>query len=66
MIDLSQAVWRKSSYSGGEGCVEVASVDQMVGVRDTKDHGNGPTLLFRHDEWVAFIAGVKNNEFNCI
>jgi hypothetical protein len=37
-LDLSQAVWRKSSYSGGNGsCVEVADLGEQVAVRDSKD-----------------------------
>jgi hypothetical protein len=61
--DLSQAAWRKSSYSGANGCVEVAVVDRMIAVRDSKDRG-GPVLVFRPDEWSAFLGGVRNDEFN--
>ncbi|MEV5414064.1 DUF397 domain-containing protein [Thermopolyspora sp. NPDC052614] len=37
--DLSYAVWRKSSRSGHDGgdCVEVASLQGAVAVRDSKD-----------------------------
>jgi Domain of unknown function (DUF397) len=61
--DLSQAAWRKSSHSGVNGCVEVAKVDHMIAVRDSKDRG-GPVLLFRPDEWSAFLGGIRNDEFN--
>lgn len=44
-------------------CVAVAQKDGMVAVRDTKD-ANKTTLLFTRDEWEAFVAGVKNNEFD--
>lgn len=59
--------WRKSSFSNGNGgdCVEVADLDDgRCAVRDTKDHGNGPTLVFTSREWIAFIAGVKAGEFD--
>jgi hypothetical protein len=36
--------------------------DGTVKVRDTKNPG-GPALSFNHDEWSAFIGGVKNGEF---
>ncbi|MCY7341625.1 MAG: DUF397 domain-containing protein [Pseudonocardia sp.] len=67
MIDPSALSWRKSSYSNGQGgnCVEVA--DLLEGgraVRDTKDNGVGPVLLFTAREWQAFAAGVRNGEFD--
>ncbi len=60
-IDLSCAVWRKSSRSNGQGgaCVEVAlSVPRIVAVRDSKDP-NGPTLLMRPTVWRAFLTEVR-------
>lgn len=58
--------WHKSSHSGGEngGCVEVGSVPGFVGVRDTKLGSASPILAFTEAEWVAFLAGVKANEFS--
>ena len=61
-MDLSRAVWRTSTYSGGNGCVEVASVDGQVGVRDSKDR-EGPMLVFTANEWEAFIGGARDGEF---
>ncbi|MFJ2033754.1 DUF397 domain-containing protein [Streptosporangium sp. NPDC087985] len=58
--DLSGARWRKSSLSGsGPSCVEVAFVNDAVAVRDTKDREGG-TLVFRRDEWTAFVGGIKS------
>ncbi|MBE1588493.1 DUF397 domain-containing protein [Nonomuraea angiospora] len=65
-MDLSNAVWRKSTYSSGNGgqCVEVAmNLPGMIAVRDSKDPA-GPKLLFTRDEWKAFIGGVMNGEFD--
>jgi hypothetical protein len=65
-MDLSSAVWRKSSRSSDNGgqCVEVAmNLPGVVAVRDSKDLG-GPKLLFTHDEWKAFIGGVVDGEFD--
>ncbi|MFR9754042.1 DUF397 domain-containing protein [Nocardia sp. 004] len=63
--DLTDAVWRKSTYSGPDGnCVEVAFlVDGNVAVRDTKDNGRGPILAFAPGEWDAFLTGVSAEEF---
>jgi len=61
-VDLSRAVWRTSTYSGGNGCVEVAFVDGQVWVRDSKDR-EGPVLVFTANEWEAFIGGARAGEF---
>jgi hypothetical protein len=61
--DLSNAVWKKSNRSGAAGhCVEVAHVDEMFAVRDSKNPA-GPALLFTKDEWSAFVGGVADGEF---
>jgi hypothetical protein len=61
-VDLSDAVWRKSSRSGANGCVEVALVSDRIAVRDSKDP-HGPTLLFTAHEWQAFLTGIRAGEF---
>jgi Domain of unknown function (DUF397) len=63
IVDLSDAVWRKSTYSGANGCVEVAVVDGQVAVRDSKQQGAGPVLVFTAHEWEAFVGGVCSGEF---
>lgn len=65
-MDLSAAVWRKSSRSSGNGgqCVEVAAnLPGVIAVRDSKNP-NGPKLIFTSEEWEAFISGVKDGEFD--
>jgi Domain of unknown function (DUF397) len=61
-VDLSIAPWHKSTHSSANGCVEVAFVDGQVAVRDSKDRP-GPVLLFTPHEWTAFLAGVRDGEF---
>ena len=63
-MDLTEAVWQKSSYSQGNGnCVEVAFLDDgAVAVRDSKDR-SGPSLTFTEAEWAAFGAGMSGGEF---
>jgi hypothetical protein len=58
----SDAAWFKSSFSHANGCVEVAFGADRVAVRDSK-HQHGPVLIFRSDEWRAFLAGVRGGEF---
>jgi hypothetical protein len=61
-MDLTHAIWRKSSYSSGNGgaCVEVAADGPgVVAVRDSKDP-DGPALIFSPADWSAFIAGLKS------
>jgi hypothetical protein len=65
-MDLTNAEWRKSSFSGsnGGGCVEVArNLPGVVAVRDSKDR-EGPALVFASDEWRAFLDGVHADEFD--
>jgi Domain of unknown function (DUF397) len=65
-MDMTNATWRKSSYSGGNGgnCVEVALLpDDSYAVRDSKDPG-GPVLAFGPDDWRAFTAAIKAGEFD--
>jgi hypothetical protein len=67
--DLSRAVWRTSSYSGGNNggggqCVEVAGLpDGRIAVRDSK-RPDGAVLCFTRAEVAAWINGVKNDEFD--
>ncbi len=68
MVDLTGAIWRKSTRSGNGGnCVEVATnlhdTLGIVPVRDSKNP-NGPALIFTLDEWRAFIGGVHDGEFD--
>ncbi|MGW0391833.1 DUF397 domain-containing protein [Streptomyces sp. NPDC003042] len=60
-IDISGAVWVKSSYSGGDGaCVEVARIPGgAVAVRDSKDVSRTP-LRLSVGQWSAFQRGIAH------
>lgn len=46
--------------------VEVAFDPQgCVLVRDTKDEGQGPILMFSGREWAEFVEAVKGGAFDC-
>ena len=71
-MDQTGAVWRKSSHSGGNSgtCVEVAVVpgskegsDYVITMRDGSNP-DGPVLVFTPAEWEAFVAGVRDGEFD--
>jgi hypothetical protein len=64
-VDLSAAVWRKSSRSGPncDNCVEVANVPAAIAVRDSKNP-TGPVLIFSTDDWESFVVGAKDGEFD--
>jgi Domain of unknown function (DUF397) len=66
VADLSKARWRKSTYSMGNGdCVEVAFLPSgEAAVRHAKSGQAGAVLLFTPSEWRAFVAGVKDSEFD--
>ena len=52
--------WRTASYSGANGgeCVEVASTQSTVMVRDTKNR-DGDTLSVPASAWRAFLSAVR-------
>ncbi|SCL29700.1 protein of unknown function [Micromonospora nigra] len=61
MVDLTDARWRKSTRSGGNGgeCVEVAdNLPGIVAVRDSKDP-HGPALAFPASAWATFVGTIR-------
>lgn len=60
-IDLTHARWRKSSHSGGANdCVEIAELDALVAVRDSKDIGRQP-LVFSRGAVRAWVGGITDD-----
>ena len=55
--------WRRSSRCETGACVEVAHIDCTIAIRDSKDVDR-PVLTFSQGEWAAFVAGVRNGEFD--
>ena len=54
--------WRKSTFSGNSGCVEVRMSKGKVLVRDSKSK-RSPVLVFTAHEWACFTQGVLAGEF---
>jgi Domain of unknown function (DUF397) len=58
-MDQSRTVWRKSSYSGTQSnCVEVADLDHVIAVRDSRDPA-APALTFSPAAWASFVITMK-------
>jgi Domain of unknown function (DUF397) len=56
---LRAARWKKSSRSNNQvNCVEVALIEPMTGVRDSK-HPHGPALLFPSTAFARFLTGIQ-------
>ena len=63
-MKYQRVIWRKSSFSNGNGgaCVEVATLrDGSRAVRDSKNI-TGPALRFSAGEWSAFTSAVRSGE----
>ena len=55
----STLLWRKSSMSGESGgCVEVATAESFVLVRDSRDQ-LGTRLTFGPGQWRTFIYRIR-------
>ncbi|MCP2259252.1 protein of unknown function (DUF397) [Streptoalloteichus tenebrarius] len=57
--------WRKSRRSSGNGgeCVEVAAVENVAAVRDSKNPA-GPALVFAPSVFTAFVGAVKEGRLD--
>ncbi len=76
-MDNSGLAWREGDHNAAETeSVEVtvtddaataskhkADADRLILMRDSKNP-DGPVLAFTEAEWRAFVAGVKDGEFD--
>jgi hypothetical protein len=60
--ERTHITWRRSTASGSGNCVEVASADESVLVRNSRDPF-GPVLSFSLAEWAAFLERANKGEF---
>jgi hypothetical protein len=61
---ISENGYQKSTFSGGGGCVEVCRLaNGNISLRDSKNRSK-PAHEYTPAEWTAFLAGVRNAEFD--
>jgi Domain of unknown function (DUF397) len=61
---ISADGYSKSNFSVTGECIEVCFLsDDTIGLRDPKDTTR-PPHLFSKAQWRAFVAGVRNGEFD--
>jgi len=62
-VEVATATWCKSSHREARGsCVEVSAVERTVGVRDSRQHGDGPVLEFTAAAWQEFLGTAKKGQ----
>lgn len=57
----SATAWVKSNRCEASSCVEVAYVANEILVRSSD---TSPVLRFTPEEWVAFVGGVRDGDFD--
>lgn len=63
-MTVDPSTWVKASKSAqANNCVEMRSTSS-VEVRDTKQHGHGPTLQLDRGAAAAWLAGAKAGELD--
>jgi hypothetical protein len=65
-VDLSSAHWRKSNRSSDSintECVEIADLNLMIGVRDSKNP-DGPKLAFSREQFAGLARRAKAGQLD--
>lgn len=68
-VDLTDAQWAKSDFSnGGDNCLEVAFVDGVVALRDSKDVGDpdASVLFVSEEDYKLFTRSVQAGQKNLL
>jgi len=61
-INIQGRTFVKSSHSGSSSCVGVEINNDKISVINTNEKKT--IVEFTKDEWIAFIKGVKDCEFD--
>jgi hypothetical protein len=63
--DVTHARWIKSSRSEQSGnCVELAAINDVIFVRDSKLGDASPILSFVPDRLTALLDAIRDNTFD--
>lgn len=60
---LTNLQWRVARLCHSGNCVTVAANDSTIVIGNSKDP-NGPVLSYSHDEWRAFVDGIRQGDFD--
>jgi hypothetical protein len=63
MFEKSEERFRRSSFCSRNCCVEVANDEQERQIRLRNSANAAAIVVFSHQEWRAFLEGVKAGEF---
>lgn len=58
---MKELVWRRSSHTVRDECVEIADAGGSAAIRDSKDP-RGAQLRFSTGSWHSFLAHIKAGE----
>ncbi|MFB4301630.1 DUF397 domain-containing protein [Actinomadura sp. NTSP31] len=60
-MELNEQLWRKAakSHEEGDACIELASIEHVIAVRDSKDP-NGPRLTMCRSDFRQLAETLKN------
>jgi Domain of unknown function (DUF397) len=55
--------WRVARDCDAGTCIRVAPHKGMIVIGDTKNP-DGPVLSYSHDEWLTFVKGIRQGDFD--
>jgi hypothetical protein len=55
--------WRVARLCNGGACVRVAANGDTILVGDSKNP-SGPVLSYSRSEWISFVAGIRQGDFD--
>ena len=60
-----EPTWRTAIRCDGGACVEIGTLGEAVLVRSSGDV-DGICVTLSRDEWLEFVAGVKDGDFDSL
>lgn len=64
-LNLGEISWRVARNCSGGSCIRVARSTAGVVIGDSKNPG-GAVLSYSRDEWISFVEGVRQGDFDDI
>jgi uncharacterized protein DUF397 len=61
--ELDELPWKKASYCNGGACIQVAQLDGLIFLGDSKNP-SGPILSANPLQWNSLIGKIKRGEFD--